>query len=169
MWKDTPHIFKVVCISAKQISPKCKPCMLCSIDSKWFFTSSSAKASLNDQDAIWKVNNLIIVGIHVLKCETHHMKDIITLTMSTEMKNVDTKCIPGYRVTNTCKMLPLQNLDEEWGICRMPCDSCTCMWVCLGGRDAEWITHSKREEPHQEVVWCNVDIMGKPKDCPQKV
>ena len=41
------------------------------------------------------------------KYEMHGMKDIITLTMSTKVKKADTKCIPGYRATKTCKLLPL--------------------------------------------------------------
>ena len=80
------------------------------------------------------------------------MKDIITLTMSTQMKNVNTKCIPEHRVVNMCKMLPHQKLDEEWGTCRMFCDSCAHVWVCLGGKAANWITHLKWEEPHLEVT-----------------
>ena len=46
-WNDTMCILKVVCISVKQISPICKPCVLHSIDSsKRFFASSSTNAHL---------------------------------------------------------------------------------------------------------------------------
>ena len=43
----------------------------------------------------------------------HDMKDIVRLTMSAETKNIDMKCIQECRVTNMCKMLPHQKLDEE--------------------------------------------------------
>ena len=47
------------------------------------------------------------------KYEMHGTKDMITLTMSTEVKKADTKCILGYRATKTGRMLPHQKLDEE--------------------------------------------------------
>ena len=43
----------------------------------------------------------------------HGTKDIVILTMSMKVKKADTKCIPGYRATKTCEMLPLQKLYEE--------------------------------------------------------
>ena len=66
-------------------------------------------------------------------------------------------------------MLPLQNVDEEWENGGMFCNLCPCMWVCLGGKAADWTTHVKWEEPNQEVKWRNDDIMEKPRDFPQRV
>ena len=31
-------------------------------------------------------------------------------------------------------------------------NACACVWVCLGEKAADRITHLKWEEPHQEVV-----------------
>ena len=51
--KYTACILKVICISAKWISPKCKPTLLRSIElSKQPFSSSTSNASRNDQFAI---------------------------------------------------------------------------------------------------------------------
>ena len=110
---------------------------------------------------------VLCLCVHAEKDKTHDTKDIVRLTMNTEMKNVGIKCIREYRVTNTCEMLPHQKLDEEWGICGMFCNSCTGTWVCQGGKAADWMTHSKWEEPCQEVAWHNDDVMGKPKDSPR--
>ena len=47
------------------------------------------------------------------KYKTHGAKDTITLTVSMKVKKDHTKCIPEYRATKMCKMLPLQKLDEK--------------------------------------------------------
>ena len=63
-----------------------------------------------------------------------------------------------YRVTEVSKMLPLQNLDEEWENGRMFWDSCTCAWVCLGRKAADWITHSKGRSLARK--WTDVMMMS---------
>ena len=96
----------------------------------------------------------MVQGIHTHLPWVHKWKRLI-------------QSIPGYRVTEMSKMLPLQKLDEEWGSCEIFWDSCACMWVCLGGKAADRITHSKWEEHHNEVPWHNDDIIGKPQDSPK--
>ena len=166
MRKGTVCILKVVSISVKQMSPMHKPCTLYNTDSsKWPLTSSSTKASLNDQVVIWKFINLIIMStrtwiyeMHEYTCAeiqnawcekytyTYHEKGLI-------------HSIPEYRVIETSKMLPLQKLDEEWGSCGIFWDSCACAWVCLGGKATDWLAHSKWKEPYQEELWHTGDIV----------
>ena len=81
-----------------------------------------------------------------------------TLTM-----DIILKCM----ASGASKMLPLQNLDEQWENGRMVRVSCTCMWVCASRKATDWLTHLEWEELHPEVMWHTDDIMEKPKDFPK--
>ena len=82
--------------------------------------------------------------------------------MNNSLRNHD------YEATEASDMLPLQNLDEEWQNGGM---FATYVHVrgCFDGQAADWITHAKWEEPHQEVGWRNDDVMEKLKDFPRRV
>ena len=110
------------------------------------------------------------VWVHAHRYETCGVRNTHTLTMNAGMKKgwyTVFQGIPEYRVIEASEMLPLQKLDEEWGSCRIFWDSCTCVWVCLGGKAGDWLAHSKWEELHQEELWHTNDIIGKPQDSPK--